>query len=152
MWIPCQVLQFIIILVDCVVSQLNDRYNTTALVIFSLVLRHNCSDQFILQDVVKNWLVGGNGRIRWSTNCEYPNVKYNLYTETKFLPKTKCGDHCLSIKRCTHFGYLLGMCFFKDYRGARIVQTSDKNIPICGFIPVSYWITPTLLDILHGLL
>ena len=95
--------------------------------------------------MVKKWAIGGNGRIRWSTNCDYPNAKFNIYTKSKIVlaDGSKCGDHCLSIKRCTHFGYMLGMCWIKDIRGVPVVQTVDKNVPFCGFIPVSNWITLT---------
>ena len=89
--------------------------------------------------MAKKWMVGDNGRTRWSTECEYPNTKHNIYGENKIvLERLKCGDHCLSIKRCTHFSWKLGICWVKDIRGAPIVQTVDKSIPLCGFIPVSY--------------
>jgi len=91
---------------------------------------------------VKNWQVGGskkgNGRTRWSTNCDYPNVNFNIYSGIKFMfDRSQCGDHCLSIKSCSHFVWVNSICYVKDFRGAPIVQTLDKVIPLCGFIPVS---------------
>ena len=88
--------------------------------------------------MVKNWTIGDNGRTRWSSGCEYPNTKYNIWSETKFvLDRSKCGDHCLSVKRCTHFVWATGICCLKDMNGVPVVQTVDKKIPLCGFIPVS---------------
>jgi len=55
--------------------------------------------------------------------------------------RSKCADHCLSIKRCSHFAWAANICWIKDIRGAPIVQIVDKNIPLCGFIPVSYFNT-----------
>ncbi len=87
---------------------------------------------------MKNWSVGDNGQSRWSTFCNYPNAKFNIWTETKVtFDRSKCGAHCLSVKHCTHFGYTLGGCWFKDMRGVPIVQTIEKMIPLCGFITVS---------------
>ena len=88
---------------------------------------------------MKNWLVGDNGKTRWSFNCEYPNAKFNIFDEMKFqLDSSKCGNHCLSIKRCTHFAWAAGVCWVKEMRNVPIVQTIDKNVRLCGFVPVSY--------------
>ena len=88
----------------------------------------------------KNWFVGDNGRTRWSTECDYPNAKFNMYSASNFMmfDRSKCSAYCLANKQCTHFGWSGGTCLLKDFRGVPVVQTVDKTIPICGFIPVSY--------------
>lgn len=101
--------------------------------IITLLLKLN-----LYQDVAKKWVIGDNGRTRWSTNCNYPNAKFNIVGATKVMlfDRSKCSAHCLSIKRCTHFGWFMGTCWVKDMRGAPIVQTVEKLVPICGFVPV----------------
>lgn len=70
-----------------------------------------------------------------------------------FVEQSKCGDYCLSIKRCTHFSAgMLGSCWVKDMHGASVVQTVDKTTLLCGFIPVSYFITFTWLVITYNLM
>ena len=88
---------------------------------------------------MKKWVVGDNGKTKWSTNCNYPNAnKFNVASATKIMlvDQSKCSAHCLSIKRCTHFGWIMGTCWVKDMRGVPIVQTVEKLVPICGFVPV----------------
>lgn len=81
--------------------------------------------------------VGKNGKTRWSMDCDYPNAKFNIYTASKFmLDLSKCEDHCLSIKDCTHFGLRFSTCWVKNMRDAPIVQIVDKGVQICGYVPV----------------
>ncbi len=89
------------------------------------------------QNVVKVWNVGHNGRTRWSIDCDYPNAKFNNYIASKLmLDFSKCEDHCLSIKDCTHFAVWMKTCWVKNMREASIVQIVDRGVQICGFVPV----------------
>ncbi len=86
---------------------------------------------------MKNWYVGGDGRTQWARECDYPNEKFNVYSASKVMrDPSKCVTHCLSVPRCTHFGWTMYTCWVKDLRGAPVVQTVDKSVLVCGFIPV----------------
>ena len=95
----------------------------------------------------KNWLVGDNGKTRWSTECDFPSAKSNIYTACNLMmfDRSKCSAYCLSVKRCTHFAWIMpSTCFVKDFRGAPIVQIVDANATVQQATLASYDLPVTL--------
>lgn len=91
------------------------------------------------QKLTSHWMTSNDGLINWSTDCDF--IGHDL-DNVVVSDKLKCGHRCLANERCTHFswipGRLLSYCYLKDIRAGGAVEVLNENVPVCGFIAVSF--------------
>lgn len=71
------------------------------------------------------------GQISSDKNCNY--LGYN-YDEREDVPDESCGQICLNDLNCTHFSWIEGSCFLKDFKGIVAKKASVDEVPLCGFV------------------
>ncbi len=74
--------------------------------------------------VAMSWKLGANGRIIWSSNCDFSAL--DIQEKGIESSKDDCLNHCANNRKCTHFSYQngAGICWLKQ------VDNSNSITPI----------------------
>jgi len=96
-----------------------------------------------LKDV--SWNVDEGSRIKWSSNCVFPEaLHYTIDKEQQQqYTREECGRLCLlEEKGCTHFQWLQGNCqLMLTKQSTSVLKTDDQTI--CGYVEIDSLVIKT---------